>query len=143
MTEVSSSVDHATVAMVQRNGKGQIIPGQTGGLNPRGRPRGSRSKLGEAFVADLYDHWQEHGASVIERVATERPDAYLRVIAQILPKDVNINVQSLDDLSDDQLMRKLQVLTEMAKPLLAKLNSIEATAVDVTPQDVVVSQGKP
>ena len=28
--------------------------------NP-GRPKGSRNKLGEAFIADLYAHWQENG----------------------------------------------------------------------------------
>jgi hypothetical protein len=38
-----------------------------------------------------------------------------------LPKDVSIKVQQLDDLTDDQLIRKLAVLTEMAKPLLARL----------------------
>ena len=45
--------------------------------------------------------------SVIERCAIEQPAVYLRVIASILPKDVNINTtRSLDDLTDDQLMRK-------------------------------------
>lgn len=55
-----------------------------------------------------------------------------RVIAGILPKDVNIKVQQLDDLTDDQLMRKLAVLTEMAKPLLARLPGM----IDVTPAPV-------
>jgi hypothetical protein len=41
-----------------------------------------------------------------------------------LPKDVQLKVQSLDDLTDDQLMRKLAVLTEMAKPLLARLPAV-------------------
>jgi hypothetical protein len=50
-----------------------------------------------------------------------RGEVYLRVIAGILPKDVQLKVQSLDDLTDDQLMRKLASLTEMAKPLLAKV----------------------
>jgi len=45
---------------------------------------------------------------------------------------VQLKVQSLDELSDDQLMRKLAVLTEMAKPLLAKLSSIDVQAVDMT-----------
>jgi hypothetical protein len=52
-----------------------------------------------------------------------------------LPKDVQLKVQSLDHLTDDQLMRKLAVLTEMAKPLLAKLNSIDAQAVDIVPAE--------
>jgi hypothetical protein len=56
----------------------------------------------------------------------------VRVIAGILPKDVQLKVQSLDELTDDQLMCKLASLTEMAKPLLAKLNSIDLQAVDIT-----------
>ncbi len=54
---------------------------------------------------------------------------YVRVIASLLPKDVNLTKRNLDDLSDDQLMRKLAMLTEMARPLLAKL----PTVIDVTP----------
>jgi hypothetical protein len=36
-------------------------PGQSG--NPAGRPKGSRNKLAEGFVAALYDDWSEHGAT--------------------------------------------------------------------------------
>ena len=46
------------------------------------------------------------------------------MIAGILPKDMTIKVQQLHDLTDDQLMRKLAVLTEMAKPLLARLPAV-------------------
>ena len=42
----------------------------------------------------------------------------------IIPKDVHLKMQSLDELTDDQLLRKLAVLTEMARPLLARLPAI-------------------
>jgi hypothetical protein len=41
-----------------------------------------------------------------------------------LPKDVHLKVQSLVELTDDQLLHKLAVLTEMAKPLLARLPAV-------------------
>ncbi len=107
-------------------------PGQSGNL--AGRPRGSRNKLSEDFVSALYDDFQDHGSAAIAACRAEKPDVYLRVIAGILPKDVQIKVQSLDDLTDDQLMRKLAVLTEMAKPLLARLPTVieaEPVGVDV------------
>ena len=104
-------------------------PGQSGNL--AGRPKGSRNKLAEDFVSDLHASWQRLGERAIERCATEKPDVYLRVIAGLLPKDVNITTRSLDDLSDDQLMRKLQLVTEMARPLLAKLPVIDAKALEV------------
>ena len=102
-------------------------PGQSG--NPAGRPKGSRNKLSEDFVAALYTDFQEHGSAAIAACRAEKPDVYVRVIASLLPRDVNLTTRNLDDLSDDQLMRKLATLTEMARPLLAKLPAV----IDVTP----------
>src|SRR5690349_7277521 len=94
---------------------GRFIAGTSG----YGRPKGSRAKLGEAFVAELYETWEKHGLSAIERVIAENPSAYLKLIAGLLPKDVNLNVRQLDDLTDDQLLARLRMVTEMARPLLA------------------------
>ena len=104
-------------------------PGTSG--NPGGRPRGSRNKLSEDFVAALYDDFQEHGSAAIAACRAAKPDVYVRVIAGLLPKDMTFKVQQLDDLTDDQLMRKLATLTEMARPLLAKLPVIDAKALEV------------
>jgi hypothetical protein len=104
-------------------------PGTSG--NPAGRPKGSRNKLSEDFVAALYNDFQEHGSAAIAACRAEKPDVYVRVIASLLPKDVNLTTRNLDDLSDDQLMRKLAMLTEMARPLLAKLPVIDAKGLEV------------
>jgi hypothetical protein len=89
--------------------------------NP-GRPRGSRNKLGEAFIAALAEDFEKHGVEVIERVRIEKPDAYIKVIASLLPKDLNLNVNNLDHLTDAQLLARLRSLTEQAAPLLATLD---------------------
>jgi hypothetical protein len=95
--------------------------------NP-GRPKGSRNKLGEDFIRALSEDFEKHGAAVIEKVRTDKPDVYLKVIAGLLPKDVNLNVRPLDELTDDQLLARLAQLTEMAKPLLAKLEGDQEKA---------------
>ena len=42
--------------------------------NP-GRPKGSRNKLGEAFIEELYQSWLANGATAIEVVLKTKPDA--------------------------------------------------------------------
>ena len=94
---------------------GRFLAGNSGG----GRKKGARNKLGEAFVADLLEDWEEHGVKAIQEVRTEKPDAYLKVIASILPKDVNVNVRPLEEMTDDQLRSQIQQLARELGPAAA------------------------
>jgi hypothetical protein len=71
--------------------------------NPAGRPKGSRNKLGEAFIEALHADFMDHGPQVIEAVRTEKPDQYLKVIASILPKQLEIKNDAFEGMSDDEL----------------------------------------
>ena len=84
-----------------------------------GRPKGSRNKLGEAFLADMLEDWTEHGKVVIEAVRCEKPDQYLKVVASILPKDLNINVNNADEMSDDELVERIRALAAITQPFLS------------------------
>ncbi len=84
-------------------------PGESG--NPKGRPKGSRHKLSEAFIAELCADFHAHGSEVIARVREDRPQDYLRIIASILPKDVNVTAPNpLEALSDEELAAALEVV---------------------------------
>lgn len=65
-------------------------PGQSG--NPAGRPKGSRNKLGEAFLEDMLVAWSDKGKAAIESVIRERPQDFLKVVASILPKEIAAEV---------------------------------------------------
>lgn len=66
-------------------------PGQSG--NPAGRPKGSRSKLAEDFLRDILEAWQRGGAEALERVRKDDPSTFLKVVASILPKEVQLDVE--------------------------------------------------
>jgi Family of unknown function (DUF5681) len=70
-------------------------PGQSG--NPAGRPKGSRNKLGEAFIEDVYNTWKDRGKEVLDWMCENDPTAFARIVAGILPQkmeaDVNHRVQ--------------------------------------------------
>jgi hypothetical protein len=89
-------------------------PGQSG--NPAGRPKGSRNKLGEAFIEALVSDFEKDGAAAIVKCRTEKPDAYLKVIASILPKELKITNES--DLTDEQLIESIRQLDAIIRPFL-------------------------
>lgn len=96
-------------------------PGQSG--NPAGRPKGSRTRLGEAFLSDLMDDWATNGKAVIAEVREKKPDQYLKVVASTLPKELNVKVSEVDELTDDQLNRQLRSI--VAQLAAAGLDLIE------------------
>lgn len=84
--------------------------------NP-GRAKGSRNKLGEDFIAALSDDFNEHGIAAIQAVRSEKPDAYLKVIASILPRELKVTTEN--DLTDDQLIERIRQLDAAIRPFLA------------------------
>jgi hypothetical protein len=86
--------------------------------NP-GRPKGARNKLGEAFLEAMLEDFTQHGTAAIEVVRAEKPDQYLKVIASILPKEMNLNVtEQFSEMTDDELADRARRLARDLAPLL-------------------------
>jgi len=94
-----------------------VQPGQV--LNPAGRPKGSRNKLGEDFIAALAADFETHGIATIAKVRKEKPHEYVKVVAGILPKEMNIRATAVEELSDDELAAGIAALQSIlaAQPL--------------------------
>jgi hypothetical protein len=88
---------------------GQFVAGFRGGP---GRKPGSRNKITEEFLRMFAADVSEHGASVIERVRTEKPEVYLRVWADLLPakSELSVNVDMHDITSTLEAFRTMAAL---------------------------------
>ena len=67
-------------------------PGQSG--NPKGRPKGARNRLGTQFLEALEADFNQFGPQAIALVREKKPEVYMRVVADLLPKEANINVEA-------------------------------------------------
>jgi hypothetical protein len=66
-------------------------PGESG--NAAGRPKGSRNKVSEAFLTELYELWDQQGSDLIKRVAQKDPATIVRVTAQLVPKEFQVSTE--------------------------------------------------
>jgi hypothetical protein len=78
---------------------GRFLPGNSGN---GGRPRGARNKLATEFVEALWADFQINGTDAINRVAKEQPHHYLKIIAAILPKELEIALHVNANLFEEQ-----------------------------------------
>lgn len=94
----------------------QFKPGKS--PNPGGKPVASRNRLQGDFMKALADDFAENGAEAIRRTRTEAPAQYLKVVASLMPKELEIK-RPLEELSDDELIAgvaALQSLLDSQRP---------------------------
>jgi hypothetical protein len=120
---------------------GRFVSGNNGG----GRPKGSRNKLTTEFLDDLYAKWQQHGPDVLERVIRDDPAAFLRTVAQILPKEIDVNAGSDFD-GMESVAEILQKVADEAGPeaalCLAKAFGLEEITDAPEPVSIVSTAPK-
>ena len=108
-------------------------PGQTG--NPNGRPKGSRDMVKEAFLKDLAEDWQENGLEALQKAREERPAEYCRMVAGLLPRDTNLNVEGSADAAFVALLDKLNESDRHTGKENARLKAENAALKGETPED--------
>jgi hypothetical protein len=73
-------------------------------------PTPARERLGAALVERLAEDFAAHGADAISLARDKNPDAYLRLIAALLPKEAPPRAP-LEGLTDDELAAAIAELS--------------------------------
>jgi hypothetical protein len=78
---------------------------QKGGVKSpgSGRNKGVRNKISMAFLEALAKDFDEGGMAAIKIMRIERPAEYVKCIASILPKELEISDNRLAEIPDDEL----------------------------------------
>ncbi|MDK1386839.1 hypothetical protein QN224_15625 [Sinorhizobium sp. 8-89] len=87
-------------------------------VGPTCAAKGSRTRLGGAFLEAVQADFEAHGVDVIARLREEKPESYLKLLASILPKDLSANANALDELTDEELVRRIRMLDQTIRPLI-------------------------
>jgi len=82
----------------------------------QGRPLGVRNRLSRKFLDDALASWEEHGAAALKQMRWRDPVAYCRMMAAVVPKELQIDVTRSSLSAEDR-----EALIDFYRQHLAKL----------------------
>src|SRR6516164_3225402 len=68
-----------------------------------GRVKGAKNRLSHAFLTTLAEDFEQHGVEALKIARIEKPVEYIRIVAGLMPKELEIMDSRLSDLSDEEL----------------------------------------
>ena len=81
-----------------------------GGKNPSTK---IRLTLQTKFLDALQRDFEEFGLGVIRIVRIEHPNEYLKIIASVLPKELILAEEPLEQMSDEELLQALATIKQL------------------------------
>ena len=69
----------------------QFKKGRSG--NAKGRPKGSKNKLSQKFIENLYAKWQEVGDDALDTLYDLDVGKFVQIVANLVPKDIDIQAE--------------------------------------------------
>ncbi len=103
---------------------GEVVPG-------RGRPKGSRAKISESFLRDVYEAWEKHGMKVLLEVIEKQPVAFMKTVSYLIPREWNIkHTDAFSEMSEDDLRRALEQVRSLISAGLGRKTDKDVAAED-------------
>jgi len=96
-----------------------------------GRAKGAKNRLSHAFLTALAEDFEQHGVETLKIARMEKPVEYIRIVAGLMPKELEIVDSRLADLSDEELdvfIAKLRA--QLRSPVIADIGSGEEPALN-------------
>jgi hypothetical protein len=84
-------------------------PGERGNPHWAGRQKGSRNKINQDYIDAFCQEFEKHGPEVFARVRKKMPHVWLRLAAELLPKQVQVE-HSTADMTVEQLRQRIAEL---------------------------------
>jgi hypothetical protein len=78
-----------------------------------GRPAGSRNRLTTHLLNVLCRDFESNGEAVVRICRIEKPVEYLKIVASLLPKELQVSDAKLGDLSDEEIAGLLMQVREL------------------------------
>lgn len=85
----------------------QFKPGNN--ANPGGKPVGARNALQGDFMRALAEDFATHGVKAIEETRESQPAQYLKIVASLMPKELEIK-RPMEDMTDDDIIAGIAAL---------------------------------
>ena len=74
-----------------------------------GRPKGAKNRLSWSFLSALADDFEQFGIETIRICRIQRPHEYLKVVAGLMPKELEFTDNTLQTVTDDELALFIEI----------------------------------
>jgi hypothetical protein len=88
-----------------------FAPGHKSG----GRPLGVKNKLSRAFVEALAKDFEEFGERAIRQARVTKPEKYLQIIANLVPREFLFHHNTVAELTDEELDKMIYALRDRVR----------------------------
>src|SRR5215470_3292585 len=98
--------------------------------NPHGNRHRTRHLLNQEFMQALLLHFRQHGKKAIEKVARNQPAVYVKILALLVPREMQIeHTNRIKQMTDEEIEQAIEAIEEMlARRSGEAVKVIEGTA---------------
>ena len=87
-------------------------PGLSG--NPHGNRHRTRHLLNQEFMQALLLHFRQHGKKAIEKVARNQPAVYVKILALLVPREMQIeHTNRIKQMTDEEIEQAIEAIQTM------------------------------